>query len=184
MDDNGIIALYNERDEQAIAETDKKYGNYCLTIAFNVLSVREDSEECVNDAYLKVWNTIPPTVPQCLKAFLGKITRNLAIDRYRASTRKKRGETVIALHELEDCIKSDMGIGSELDMNTLSDSINRFLRSLPEKECNIFLCRYYFVYSIKDISKRHGIKESHLRVILSRTRKKLKEHLEKEGITV
>ena len=74
MDDNGIIALYNERDEQAIAETDKKYGNYCLTIAFNVLSVREDSEECVNDAYLKVWNTIPPTVPQCLKAFLGKIT--------------------------------------------------------------------------------------------------------------
>ncbi len=184
MDDNSIIALYNRRDEQAIAETDKKYGNYCLTIALNVLSIREDSEECVNDAYLKVWNVIPPTVPQCLKAFVGKITRNLAIDRYRANTRKKRSETTIALHELEDCIKSDFDISSELDMNALSNSINRFLRALPERDCNIFLCRYYFVYPIKEISKRYGIGENHLRTILSRTRQRLRDHLEKEGITV
>ena len=181
MDDNSIIALYNQRDEQAIAETDKKYGNYCLTIAFNVLNDRQDSEECVNDTYLKVWNVIPPTMPQRFKAFLGRITRNLAIDRYRSKARRIDNETDLALHELDECIKSE---SFDEDSTNLSEAINSFLHTLPERDCNIFLCRYYFVYSIKEIAKRQGMKENHVRSILSRTREKLREHLKKEGITL
>ena len=181
MDDNSIIALYNQRNERAIAETDKKYGNYCLTIAFNVLNDRQDSEECVNDTYLRVWNAIPPAMPQRFKAFLGRITRNLAIDRYRSNARRVGRETDVALHELEECLKTEI---SEVDSLELSEAINSFLRSLSERDCNIFLCRYYFVYPIKEIAKRQGMKENHVRSLLSRTREKLREHLKKEGITL
>ncbi len=185
MDDFAIITLYNERNERAIAETDKKYGRFCMTIAQNILSIREDSEECVNDTWLKAWNTIPPQNPSRLRAFLGKITRNLAIDRYRQKNAQKRaGELNASLEELSIIPTGEATPEQEYSLRLLGESINRFLGTLSDRDRNVFLCRYYYTYPLSQIAKRYGMQENYLRNLLSRTVHKLKEYLIKEGFFV
>ena len=186
MDDSQIVELYCHRDENAICETNRKYGAYCFTIAENILSNGEDAEECVNDTWLKTWNSIPPQKPALLKLFLAKITRNVSFDKYRKKVTSKRGggEIVFAIEELEDCLSSSADVESEICQKELKSTINRFLHSLPERDCNIFLRRYFYVESTSEIAARYGLKENNVLLILSRTRKKLKSHLQKEGYII
>lgn len=185
MDDNTIITLYNDRDERAIAETERKYGRFCMTVAQNILASREDSEECVNDTWLKTWNAIPPQNPSCLRAFLGRITRNLALDRYRRNAAQKRNsELTVALEELDGCLSGGATPEEESALRALGESINRFLTTLTVRDRDVFLCRYYYTYPIRQIAERHRMRENYLRNLLSRTVRKLREHLEKEGFAV
>lgn len=183
MEDSTIIALYFARDEQAVTETAEKYGKYCLTIAQNILSDRLDSEECVNDTWLQTWHSIPPQKPNCLRAWLSSITRNLAINRYNTRHRAKRAEEsyTLALEELSQCIASPEDTESVYLRQSLAESLNRFLETLPDRERDIFLGRYYFLYTTAEVARRLGMKENYVRNILSRTRVKLKKHLEKEA---
>ncbi len=187
MQDSTIIELYNQRDEKAIAATQDKYGAYCMTIAYNILADRLDSEECVNDTYLRAWNTIPPEQPVALRGYLGTITRNLALDRYREKTRDKRGggEATVALDELSEIVAASTDVQSEYELRALGECINCFLHTrVSARDCDIFLCRYYFVYPVEQIAKQLGLGENYVRNILSRTRRKLKHYLEKEGYSV
>lgn len=184
MDDNKILELYWKRSEQAIAETHTKYGKYLSRIAYNVLYSDEDAEECVNDTYIKAWEAIPPARPDRLCAFLGKITRNIALDRYaRRKAQKRCGGTELALEELADCIpeQSDMPISDEI---VLKDAINGFLRSLPKRTRIIFLRRYFYLCSVSDIAGSLEMSESNVKVTLMRTRHAFREYLEKEGIVI
>ena len=186
MDDYNIISLYRARDENAILKTAEKYGTYCFTIAQNILANRQDSEECVSDTWLKVWNRIPPEMPKCLRAFLGKITRALALDKYREKTSAKRGggEIASALHELSEVLSDTDDTEHTYEMHLLGDAIDRFLATLPRRERDMFLCRYYFLYPIAEIAEKQGLRENYTRNLLSRTKKKLKIFLEKEGFSV
>ncbi len=183
MDDNQIIELFWQRDESAITETDNKYGKYCFAVAYNILNDDLDSEECVNDTYLRVWNSIPPKRPDVFKLFLAKITRNLSFNRYNAKNAEKRGgtETDLILNELSSCIPSKENVEREAEANELGRIIREFARALPERECNIFVRRYFFSESVRDIAKRYGLSESNVSVILNRIRAKLKKQLAKEG---
>ena len=184
MDDSRILELYWAREQSAIAETEAKYGKYLNRIAFNILYSDEDAEECVNDTYVRAWDAMPPSRPDRLSAFLGKITRNIALDRYDARRAEKRsGNTELALDELGECIP-DTAVGELSDEIALRDAINGFLRSLPARTRIIFLRRYFYVCSISDIAQSLGMSESNVKVTLLRTRKRLKEHLEKEGIII
>lgn len=182
MEDHDIIALYFERDERAIAETSGKYGSYCGSIAMNILASPEDTEECLNDTWLRTWNSIPPNRPNVLRVFLGKITRNLALDRYKARNAEKRagGEFAMSLDELDECV----GVTDERDTAVIGESISRFLRTQPKETRGVFICRYFYCDSIGDIARRFGISEGKVKTMLFRTRSKLKIHLEGEGITV
>ncbi|MBR2906980.1 MAG: sigma-70 family RNA polymerase sigma factor [Clostridia bacterium] len=186
MEDHEIIVLYNCRNEQAIVESDKKYGKYCYRIAYNILSSNEDSEECVNDTWLRTWNAIPPAVPPSLKFFVAKITRNLSIDRYRKSHRAKRGTGSTEL-QFEDALGSVV-LKSTDDVSAisrqLSDDLDSFLNSLSERDAFVFIRRYFFFDSAKAIARRYDLKEEHVFVILSRTRQKLREYLTEKGYTV
>lgn len=184
MNDADIIALYWGRDEQALRETNAKYGPYCYAVAQNILFCREDSEECVSDTWLRCWNAIPPRRPADLRFFLAKITRNLSFDRFKAkhAARRGGGETPLVLDELARCIPA--ASSREYTDLELRDSIGRFLHSLPARECGIFLRRYFFTESVAAIAARYRITESNVLVILSRTRKKLRTHLESEGHTI
>ncbi|MBE6660933.1 MAG: sigma-70 family RNA polymerase sigma factor [Ruminococcaceae bacterium] len=187
MQDSVIIELYNKRDERAIAETQDKYGAYCMTIAYNILADRLDSEECVNDTYLRAWNTIPPEQPEQLRSYLGAITRHLSLDRYREKTREKRGggDMPLALEELDEIIAAPSDVEREYDLRALGECINRFLHTrVSARDCDIFLCRYYFVYPVEQIAKQLKFSEAYVRNILSRTRRKLKAYLEKEGYSI
>ncbi len=181
MEDQGIIALFFDRSEQAIVKTDKKYGRYCYSIAYNILSNREDSEESVSDTYLEAWNTIPPRHPGFLNAFLAKITRHISIDRWRKRSAKKRGggEIILALEELEDCVVAH-GIETEFSKKELTRVLNQFLLSLPETERNVFLCRYWYLDSIQTISEVTGFTQSKVTSMLHRTRGKLRKKLSEE----
>ena len=183
MTDEQIVELYWVRDEQAIHCTDEKYGPYCRTVAGNILQSPEDCEECVNDTYLRTWNTIPPSRPSKLRMFLAKITRNLAFDRYKAQAAEKRGggETAAVLHELAECIASDACVEQEVIAKELEQSVNRFVSSLPERERNVFVRRYFFTEPVSKIGQMYGITANHVMVILSRARQKLRQHLQKEG---
>lgn len=184
MDDRAIIELYNKRDENAIGETQKKYGRYCHYIAYSILHSDEDSEECVNDTYMKVWNSIPPRSPERFSAFIGKITRNTALDRYAQNRAQKRDAGVeLALDELSECI-SDSADEEMTEELILKDAINRFLASLPKRTRIIFMRRYFYLLSIKEIAEGLGISESNVKVTLLRTREKMREYLEKEGIVI
>lgn len=182
MEDQDIIALFFERSEKAIEETDKKYGGYCYSIAYNILSNREDSEESVNDTYLAAWNTIPPRKPSFLNAFLAKITRYISIDRWRKNSTKRRGggQIILALEELDECIAANNG-ESELARAELTRVINRFLSSISETERNVFLCRYWYMDSIQTISQVSGFSQSKVTSMLHRTRGKLRRVLTEEG---
>ena len=187
MEDNQIVQLYFNRSEDAIFQTATKYGKYCHTIAYHILhnsEDSEDSEECVNDTYLNAWRTIPPQRPKKLAAFLGKITRNLSIDLYRRYTAEKRSgsEMAIALDELGDCVSSLGSTINHVDEIALVDSLNRFLTSLSTEHRKIFMRRYWYVSSVKEIADEYGITESKVKMSLLRSRSKLREILEKEGI--
>lgn len=184
MDDDKIVDLYWERSEQAISESQKKYGRYCHYIAYNILYSNEDAEECVNDTYLRAWNTMPPKRPQLLSAFLGKITRNLALDRYSYNNAKKRvGETLTLIEEFGECLPSGNS-DSIIDEIVLKDAINGFLESLTQKTRTVFMQRYWYLRKISDIANDFGMSESNVKVILHRTRLRFKKYLEKEGITI
>ena len=182
MEDQGIIDLFFKRSEQAIEETDKKYGGYCYSIAYNILSNREDSEESVSDTYLAAWNTIPPRRPNFLNAFLAKMTRHISIDRWRKRSAKKRGggEIFLALEELEDCVDSS-STETEYEKKELSRVLNQFLSSLPETERNVFLCRYWYLDSIQTISEVSGFSQSKVTSMIHRLRGKLRKKLSEEG---
>ena len=183
MDDEKIITLYNRRDEDAIRETSEKYGGYCFSIANNILA---DAEECVNDTWLKVWQSIPPQCPKSLKAFLAKIARSLALNRYREKNRQKRGggEVVLAFEEMDEFLAGTSDIDTEADKRELEELLNGFLYSLSERDRSIFILRYFYMEGTSDIAREHSIRESNVLMILSRTRKKLRERLEKEGYTI
>ncbi|MBQ7379939.1 MAG: sigma-70 family RNA polymerase sigma factor [Clostridia bacterium] len=186
MQDYQIIELYQARDERAIAKTAEKYGSYCLSIAQNILQNMQDSEECVNDTWLQTWNSIPPACPNVLKTYVGRITRNLSINRYKAKKRDKRGggEVVLALDELTDVASPEQSVQQYMDKQEFAEAFNRFLRTLPERECNIFIRRYYHVDSVESIAKRYGISKANVFKILSRTRQMLKTFLESEGFAL
>ncbi len=186
MQDKDIIDLYFARNEQAIAESSNKYGYYCTSIAQNILHNMQDAEECVNDTWLRAWNSIPPARPDHLQLYLGGITRHLSLDRFRRQNAAKRGggEIVLALDEMHDVVASDADVPSQIAEQEFSESFNRFLRSLPERECNIFIRRYYYLDPIPLIAKRYGLSVANVQKILSRTRNKLRAHLEKEGYAV
>ena len=158
MEDQGIVELFFDRSEQAIVETDKKYGGYCYTIAYNILASREDSEESVSDTYLAAWNTIPPRNPNFLNAFLGKITRHISIDRWRKCSAQKRGsgEVALALDELTECVSGQPGIEEQMIQREIVASLNRFLASLSADERTVFLCRYWYVNSMEEIARKTG----------------------------
>ena len=182
MEDQQIVDLYFARSESAIAETDKKYGRYCHSIAYRILEDHEDAKEIVNDTYLKTWNTIPPNRPDPLKPYVGMISRHLSLDRYEEyHTQKRGGQVPLVLEELAECIPdSDSGadIGESI---ALRDALGRFVRSLPEKTQEIFLQRYWYSCSVAEIAEGYGMRENSVTVLLHRTRKKLKAHLQKEG---
>ena len=183
MEDSRIIELYFRRDQEAISATEEKYGAYCFSVAENILQNEEDAEECVSDTYLRAWNSIPPNKPRVLRLFLAGITRNLAIDRYNAKNAEKRGggEVSAVLDELSECIAAKSDVASDYEGKELGESINRFIKTLPERDGNIFLRRYFFTEPISVIANKYGLRENNIAVILSRTRKKLKTHLIKEG---
>lgn len=184
MDDQQIIDLYWDRSERAISETDAKFGKYCYSIAYNILTNHEDAEESVSDTYMAAWKAMPPRRPSILATFLGKITRHLSIDRWRSRNRYKRGggEIVLALEELEDCVPSDETVEKSFERKQLAVSFNRFLETLPETERWVFLCRYWYMDSIADIADYFGFSTSKVTSMLHRTRKKLRDALEKEGL--
>ena len=186
MEDLDIVELYWNRDEQAIKETSAKYGNYCYSIAYNILYNNEDAQECVNDTYLGAWNAIPPHHPMNLATFLGKITRRLSLNKYRALHADKRGgnEVTLSFDELEDCIASENSVKDEVDAQQLAELINKFLGTLKENERKVFVCRYWYFESVNDIALRFFYTPSKEKMILKRTRDRLKEYLEKEGVLV
>ena len=182
MEDNAIIDLYFKRSEQAIVETDRKFGGYCYSIAYNILTNREDSEESVSDTYMAAWNTIPPRRPNFLNAFLGKLTRHISIDKWRKSNAKKRGggEMILCLEELENCAGLQ-NTENTFEQKELTRVLNQFLTSLPETERNVFLCRYWYMDSIQAISEYSGFTQSKVTSMLHRTRGKLRKRLSEEG---
>ena len=184
MDDKAILELYRARSDRAIQETQKKYGGYCYRIAYNILSCREDSQECVNDAYLAAWNTIPPKAPAVLSTYLGKLTRNVSLDRWKLRNAYKRGggEVVLALEELGECITDGNTPEKVYEKRELAVFVNRFLQTLPESERRVFLCRYWYLETTQSIAKCCGFSETKVRSMLHRIRKKLRTAMEKEGL--
>lgn len=183
MLDREIVALYWKRSQEAIAETQKKYGNYCLSIARNILPILEDAQECVNDTYLAAWDAMPPHRPKILSTFLGKLTRRISIDRWRSlSAQKRGGDTVtLALEELGECIASDSDPQKQLEAKELGRLLTRFLKGQEDLERTVFVRRYYDLKSISEIAKEFGLSESNTKVMLYRTRQTLRDYLQKEG---
>ena len=183
MDDHEIVDLYWQRDEHAIEATAAKYESYCMKISQNILSDRADSEENVNDTYLHAWQAMPPQRPAILSAFLGKIARNLALNRYKArSAQKRQGDAfALSLDELDDCAPALSSPDDEATAAELGRSISAFLRTLPEETRNIFLRRYWYCDATADIAARYSLTESKVRVTLHRTRGKLAAYLQGRG---
>ena len=183
MEDKAILDLYFARDELAITETDRKYGGYCYSIANRILCSSEDSEETVNDTYWQTWNSIPPQRPNFLKLFLAKITRNLALNRLQKLSAAKRGggEVELVLEELAGCIPGTEQIDDQLNAKELARVIREFLDTLPERDQDIFLQRYFFFDDAEIIAARYKLKRTNVNLILSRTRSKLKTYLTQEG---
>ncbi|MBP1572253.1 MAG: sigma-70 family RNA polymerase sigma factor [Oscillospiraceae bacterium] len=180
MDDKRIIELYWERNESAIKESRLAYGSYCATIADNILHSKEDTEECVNDTWIRAWNTIPPEKPRRLAHFLGRITRNLAIDRYRSGRSQKNGGGQISccLDELSECIGEENPIEDKV---ALREILNSFLRLLDKKNREIFLLRYWYMMPVNEIARSFDMSEGAVKMVLKRVREKLRVYLESEG---
>ncbi len=186
MGDTEILDLYWARNEMAIAETQAVYGSYCYSIAWRILYNKEDSDECVNDTWLRAWNAIPPNRPCRLAVFLGTITRNLSLDRWKRRQTMKRGggEMTVALDELAECIPDVRSTEDAVEAAELAGIINDFLHTLPERDCNVFLRRYWYVEEYSAIAKAYGMKLNTVKTSLFRTRSRLREYLEKEGVAL
>lgn len=186
MDDSHIIELFWHRNEQAIRETQQKYSAYCTAIANNVLLCPEDSQECVQDALLRLWDTIPPQRPRCLQAYLGRITRNLAVNRLRAKSAQRRGSGLqhLPLEELRELASGQGDPPTELEKRRLADSISVFLRALSPEKRQLFVKRYWYAEPLSQVAAEAGLSQDMVRNILFRLRKQLKKHLEKEGFTL
>lgn len=184
MRDSEILDLYWAREERAISETQLSYGSYCYSIAWHILYDREDSDECVNDTWLRAWNAMPPKRPNRLALFLGTITRNLSLDRWKERHTMKRGngEMMLALDELAECVPDRHSTEDVVEAAELERMLNDFLHTLSEKECNVFLRRYWFVEEYGEIAKRYGMKLNTVKTSLFRTRAKLREYLGREGV--
>ena len=183
MNDKSIVDLYFNRDEEAITQTDKKYGRYCYSIAYNILTNKEDAEESVSDTYMTAWKAIPPRRPSVLSTFLGKITRHISIDRWRERSAYKRGggEVTLALEELEDCVAGLQNVEMEYERKELIRAYVKFLDALPVTERRVFLCRYWYVDSVEAIAEKFGFSQSKVKTMLHRTRAKLRKQLAEEG---
>lgn len=186
LDDSAIVALYNQRNESAIHETDHKYGKLLHSTSYNIVTNTLDAEECVSDTYLNIWNSIPPTIPKSLKAFALRIVRNISINRLTHSQRKKRGngEYQVALHEIEGTLSEGGGSFDFTDELALQDTMNRFLASLSEEQRAMFIGRYWYFDSIADISHNLGIGSSKVKMTLKRCRESLRTVLQKEGFSI
>lgn len=182
MEDKQIVALYWAREEAAIAESEKKYGAYCYEIAHRVLANYEDTQETLDDTWLGAWNTIPPEKPTLLRPFFARLTRHFAIDRWRRNTARKRGSGLtLCLEELSEVASETPSPQEQMEGKALEDSVRIFLSGCTKTQRDIFLRRYFFFESTEDIATRYAMRESNVLNLLSRTRKKLKEHLRKEG---
>lgn len=181
--DSQIVELYWNRDTRAISASMERYGAYCYSIASGILDDAQDAEECVNDTWLRAWNAIPPTRPTLLKVFLAKITRHLSFDRYKAGKTLKRGggNTALVLDELAECIAGETDVEGQVNAKELGAAINQFVASLPEREQNLFIRRYFFSEPIRVIARRYDMNENHVNVTLSRIRRRLRSRLSKEG---
>ena len=182
MEDAHIVRLFWERDQTAISESSKKYGKYCHSIAYGILADQGDAEESVNDAYLDAWNTMPPHRPAVLSTFLGKLTRRVSIDKWRARRAEKRGggEVALALDELEECVPDGRSVEAEVERAELARVIDGFVMSLPPMERRVFLRRYWYLDPIAAIAEQFGFSQSKVKMMLHRQRAKLLAHLEKE----
>lgn len=183
MEDARIVDLYWARSERAIGETSTKYGKYCYSIAYGILTNAEDADESVNDTYLDAWNAMPPHRPSILSTFLGKITRRLSIDKWRIRNAGKRGggEMPLVLDELQDCIASSSDLEESYEQQELIEAINHFLSRLPDNERDVFVSRYWFISPVKKIAQKFDMSESNVKTMLYRTRQKLFVYLREEG---
>lgn len=185
MDDSKIIELFFERQEQAIIELSNKYGSVCSKVAFNILNNKQDTEECVSDAYLGAWNTIPPQNPNPLLSYVCRIVRNLAIKKYHANTAAKRNSIYdVALDELENCFPSSVSVEDDFNVIETARIIDEFLATLNQKNRIMFIRRYWHSDSIDDLAKLFQTSNHNISVRLSRTREKLKKYLIKEGVSL
>lgn len=186
MKDGEIVDLYWERSESAIDETARKYGNYCHWVSYSILRNSQDAEECVNDTWLRAWKAMPPHRPERLSVFLGKITRNLSFNRYKGYTAQKRrgSRTEAVLDELAECVPAGDNVEEAIDRMALTEAINGFLEKSSATDRVIFMRRYWYLCPIKEIAAGIGMNENSVKTRLSRMRGKLKNYLEKEGISV
>jgi len=186
LEDERILDLYWARSESAIRETAKKHGKHCMGIAVNLLHNREDAAECVSDTYLRAWEAIPPQRPSELGAFLGKITRNLAISRYRERRAQKRGgDTVpLLLDELAQCVPAHSDTEADFDAAAVTAALEAFLLTQSVQNRELFLRRYWYADSVSAIAEQFSMKENTVKSLLFRTRNKLRLHLEKEGVSL
>ena len=186
MEDEQIVELYWKRSETAIRETESKYDRYLTKIAYNILADLEDSRESVNDTYLAAWNSIPPHFPNNLGAYLCKITRQLSIDvfRRRSAAKRQGSQYALSLEELGDSFPGSPTPEQMLDEKLLGEAVNRFVQALPERAQIVFLRRYYFFDSLRDIASTCGMKESAVKTLLYRTRQELKTYLKQEGFDI
>ncbi len=180
MNDTEIVDLYWQRSDRAIKETDRKYGPYCRTIAYNILHNPEDTEECVDDTWMGAWGSRPDKRPARLSAFLGRITRNLALNRitWQNSQRRGGGELPLALEELGDCVPSAFNLEEELEARELEEKLRRFISGLPKAQRRVFLGRYYYLLSVEELAERLGFSQSKVKSMLFRARKNLLDYLE------
>lgn len=183
LSDEEIIELYWQRNEKAISHTDTKYGKYLFTIAYNIVNDRLDSEECLNDTYLGTWNQIPPKRPNVFQLFLARITRNIAIDKYRKESANKRltSELTCSLSELRECMSHEPSVEEEYAIREMCKILNEYLHGIPEKEEFIFVCRYYYSDKITDIANMLGTSERTVYRALATMREEFKKKLEEEG---
>ena len=184
MEDKQIVDLYWQRSEEAIPATAAKYGAYCRTIANNILANNEDTEECVNDTWLKAWNSMPDNRPTMLGSYLGKLTRWLSLTKLRERGRLKRGggETSLALEELAEVVAGGTNPEQALELRELNAAVRGFLKQLPETERELFLSRYWFLLPVKEIAVRFGFSANKVSTSLHRTRRKLQSYLKEEGL--
>jgi len=185
VEDRQIIELYHRRDESAIAETDRKYGAFCRRIAMNILTLREDAEECVNDTWHAAWRRMPPERPVSLGAFLGRITRNLSISRFRAARAQKRYAGMeLLLSELEECVPSAVSVEKTTEERELSEQISRWLEGLPQEDGDLFIRRYWYGDGVAELAAAQGVTPNQMAQRMLRLRKGLKAFLETEGVAL
>lgn len=184
MDDKTIIDLFWERSEKAVTETANKYGSFCHNISYRILHNNQDAEECVNDTWLRAWDTIPPKRPERLAVYLGKITQNLSLDRFRnySAQKRKAAQTAGVFEELSECVSGGDSVSEHIDRMILTELIEKFLRKQSDENRNIFIRRYWYYDSVREIAADFGMNEHSVATVLFRIRAQLKKELLKEGV--